>query len=274
MSIALSLLESRYDFPNITEHPTCEIMIAAIPRSGSTMFCLDLWESGVLGAPLEYLNFRLMKSSERWHGLIATPVGYWNYLQKVRTSPNGVFSYKMFPSVYQQIAQVSEELLSRVAPTHVIYLTRNDIDAQAVSYSKAIQGMAWFADVAQQKAAVYSYNHIVECKNILRRQMDDWEYIFDLTGTSVLRVAYEDILKNKESVVATVVRHITGSTDVRTLPIPRLEVQRDNLSRQWTQLFAEESQDMRKSRGRLNDEKLRRYINTSLVRGALQTCKY
>lgn len=248
MSIALSLLESRYDFPERHGAPNCEVMIAAIPRSGSTMFSLDLWESGVLGAPLEYLNFRLMKSSKRWQGLIDAPIDYWNYVQKVRTSPNGVFSYKMFSSQYQQIAQVSEELLSRIAPKHVIYLTRDDIDAQAVSYSKAIQGMAWFADVAQQKTAVYSYNHIVECKNILRRQMDDWEYIFDITGTSVLRIAYEDVLKNKDSVVATVVQHITGSSDVRTLPIPRLKVQRDNSSRQWIQLFAEESLAMRKWR--------------------------
>ena len=241
MSIALSLLESRFDFPEYHKAPASEVMVAAIPRSGSTMFCLELWESGVLGAPMEYLNFRLMENSERWQSLIASPVEYWNHLQKVRTSPNGIFSYKMFPTVYQQVAQVSKELLSRVAPTHVIYLTRNDIDAQAISYSKAIQGMAWFADVAQRKPTSYSYDHIVKCKNTLRRQMDDWEYIFDITGTSVLRVAYEDILQAKDSVVTNVVRHITGSNDVCKLAIPRLTIQRDNLSRQWTKQFSEES---------------------------------
>ncbi|UXA61015.1 DUF6065 family protein [Xanthomonas prunicola] len=36
--------------------PRLKVMVAAIPRSGSTYFCLDLWRSGAFGAPAEYLN--------------------------------------------------------------------------------------------------------------------------------------------------------------------------------------------------------------------------
>ena len=241
MGIALSLFEPRYDFPVYRGAPSGQVMIAAIPRSGSTMFCIDLWESGVAGAPLEYLNFRLLRSSLRWHDAVGSPVEYWNHIQQVRTSPNGVFAYKMFPSVYQQVAKSSKELLSRVAPTHVIYLTRVDLDAQAISYSKAIRSVSWFADAAPLKPAEYSYDHIVESKNLLCRQMQEWEYVFNLTGTRVHRVTYEEILANREESIAEVVRYITGSTYMRKISIPKVTVQRDQVSRVWMDQFTIES---------------------------------
>jgi LPS sulfotransferase NodH len=102
-------------------------MIAAVPRSGSTLLCTTLWESGVLGAPLEYLNFGFMTHVPRWSRALCRPTEYWEELQKVRTSPNGVFSYKMFSSNYKRIGELSQDLLARIAPTHVVYITRANL---------------------------------------------------------------------------------------------------------------------------------------------------
>lgn len=45
-----------FDFPNRSEEPVKTYFLSAIPRVGSTWFSLQLWKTGILGAPLEYLN--------------------------------------------------------------------------------------------------------------------------------------------------------------------------------------------------------------------------
>jgi len=224
MPVVASLFETEFDFPSLDERPKAEVMVASIPRSGSTIFCLDLWETGVLGAPLEYLNFHLIRNIPRWREEILNPMEYWRRIRSVRTAENGVFSYKMFPGCYKQVAEVSRELLALIAPTDVIYLTREDLDAQAISYSKAMQSGAWFGDVVSDKPLNYSYDHIVECKNLIRRQMEDWEYIFDLTKTNVVRVTYEQWLRDKEAVIVNVAAIVTGSETMKRLAIPRTSI--------------------------------------------------
>ena len=49
--------EERYDFPERDGPPDRVYVLASLPRSGSTYLSHVLWESGCLGAPLEYLNF-------------------------------------------------------------------------------------------------------------------------------------------------------------------------------------------------------------------------
>jgi LPS sulfotransferase NodH len=240
VGIAASLYEVQYDFPSYSDIPKTELMIAAIPRSGSTMFCTDLWETGVLGAPLEYLNFSLMQNIPRWRAALERPTEYWRAIKRVRTAPSGVFSYKMLPSVYQQLADTSQEWLSEIAPSRIIYFTREDIDAQAISYSKAIQSDAWFADVPERQSPQYSFAHIADCKELLLRQMADWERICKFIGSDVLRVTYEDVLRSKDAVIARVLAFVTGHTHREYLSIPRIRIQRNSASAEWCAQLAED----------------------------------
>ncbi len=242
MGTAVSLYGEQYDFPCQLSNPQYELMIATVPRSGSTMFSVDLWESGVLGSPLEYLNFNLVRNISRWKEKLDSPLKYWEELKRLRTSPNGVFSYKMFGTVYHQVANVSTELLSRIQPTHVVYLTREDLNSQAVSYSKAIQSGAWFADAPKRKPTKYSYDHVVECRALVQRQMDDWEAIFKMTETIPLRLSYEEITSNRAESIIRVVEYVTGSRGTQSISLPKMIVQRNEETNRWLeQLSNDES---------------------------------
>lgn len=217
-------------------------MIAALPRSGSTAFCLDLWRTGFLGAPLEYANLYLMNqiADPRWKKLLHREQVFWRELRRVRTGPNGVFSYKFLVQAYVEILTQKPKLLPYISATHVVHLSRQDKLAQAISYSRAIRSGAWYANTngPTQQLCEYSEAHIQDCLDEIARQELAWQHVFDLTGTHPLRVTYEDYLNAPSTVVREVLDYvIPGSSVHRALQIPQVEVQRDAVSDNWKQRF-------------------------------------
>src|SRR3954466_5530762 len=105
MHTVAALYSASHDFPRREEGPSNTFMLATIPRSGSTYFAIRLWQTGALGAPMEYLNFpilgRLLKRLRVDLPMDARSVlKYWKAVKALRTSPNGVFGYKMFMNNY------------------------------------------------------------------------------------------------------------------------------------------------------------------------------
>jgi LPS sulfotransferase NodH len=232
--VSTALYCEEYDFKCRLTPPSIELMIAAAPRSGSTAFCLELWRTGVLGAPLEYANFELLGRIPRWRTARDRGVQYWKELQAIRTSTNGVFAYKFFAANYVQIARTAPELLPLVAPSHVIYLTREDLLAQAISYSKASRSGVWFGGGAPVCGVPFDEAHVKELYQSIRRQMASWERIFELTKASVLRVTYEEMLRDPKQVVSKSVRHVLGdSARLQPLDLPELAIQRNEESEGW-----------------------------------------
>lgn len=157
---SLLLYSRAFDFPRRFGAPLKQLMIAAVPRSGSTAFCLELWRTGMLGAPLEYLNSEFVSRETRWRKLQRGDVKCWKELQCVRTATNGVFSYKFFVHDYVEILNRRPRLLPYIAPTHVVYFTRADKLSQAISYSRAIRSGAWFANANTRNKCEYDSVHI------------------------------------------------------------------------------------------------------------------
>jgi LPS sulfotransferase NodH len=214
-------------------------MIAALPRSGSTAFCLDLWRTGLLGAPLEYTNLALIEHEPRWKTLLRRETLFWQELQRLRTGPNGVFSYKFFVMQYVELLSNKPKLLPLIAPTHVVYFTRKDQVAQAISYSKAMRSDAWFANTPAQKPCEYDEAHIQKCQDLLWRQEKSWEHVFDITNTRPFRVTYEEFMAAPDAVVQAILQYVVpGSLMRRRLQIPQIGIQRDALSEEWKQRFS------------------------------------
>jgi trehalose 2-sulfotransferase len=59
MHVINRLYMAEFDFRTKVEQ-RLSYMIATVPRSGSTYFAIQMWRTGVLGAPMEYLNFPAM----------------------------------------------------------------------------------------------------------------------------------------------------------------------------------------------------------------------
>lgn len=238
MHVSSFVYTPKFDFPTRREKPAIELMVASVPRSGSTAFCFELWRTGLLGAPLEYANLRLMKRQLRWKKSLRSELRYWSILQRVRTSPNGVFSYKFFVQDYNGLLQGAPKLIPRIAPTHVIYFTRKDKVAQAVSYSKAVKSGRWFATERGDNHPDYEREHVERFLNSVKQQESAWESIFRDTESVVFRTTYEELLVDRRGVVDRVLAHVLGSSDRSSpLNIPELSIQRDENSRDWLERF-------------------------------------
>jgi LPS sulfotransferase NodH len=239
MLLIRDLYRKEYDRPVKVSRPAKSIMIATIPRSGSTFFGICMWHEGVFGLPLEYLNPNTSAFIRKRLGRNLDE--YWRNVQSVRCTPNLVFCYKMFIANYIHYQRKHTAFLERIAPDHVIYLTRGDKVGQAISYARAIQTRRWFAAVEEQNPAEYSYARIRAQEKAIRDQERFWERIFDVTGTVPLRVEYEQLLSDR----AAVMHRIADFAGVKLDPAQRLEIgniekQSDRTNDDWRERYLED----------------------------------
>ena len=253
MHVINRLYSAEFDFPPSTR-PSTSYMIATIPRSGSTYFALKLWETGVLGAPLEYLNLDAIASSflvrfnigaeEKPYELDRERIlDYWNRVKALRTSPNGVFGYKMFMIIFHKIINTYHNIFSDIQPDYVIYLTRRDLIGQAISYSKAKLTKTWFADVANAPVAHYDFQHVLQCKKEIELQCTYWEGVFSTAQIDPIRVTYEDLLDDERKTIGQILDDMeVDASPPSRLSIPMINKQADDSTDEWRERFLEDSQ--------------------------------
>lgn len=234
------LYDEKYDMAERTGEPAKTIMLATIPRTGSTYFCLRMWAEGVFGAPLEYLNtnFNASIMNRLSRGGLSE---YWREVQRLRQTVNGVFSYKMFVANYYLIKDRDPEFLQEIAPSHVVYLTRQDKIAQAISFARAIQTGRWFANVMDLAEPGYCFEAIQQQEKDIAEQEATWEAIFKLTGTAPYRITYEQLISDCDSVVQGLANFVGESLNGgRRIEISSIERQADRKSEEWRCRYLEE----------------------------------
>ncbi len=230
----------RYDFGHLG-HPYIRLMIATMPRTGGTQLCLDLWRTGQAGIPLEYLNIQL-----RRHDMIPRlgqkdPVAYWHGLGRCRTSPNGVFSFKVFPSDLQQVRKAAPELLELISPDKIVYLTRRNKLFQAISWVRAQQTNKWFADAKARREPEYDTDQIMNYLNAISMQEAAWERYFSRQRSELLRISYEDYEIDRQHTVDSILDLIGVEKDTaEMLDIEDMKIQRDALTIEWAERFKSE----------------------------------
>jgi LPS sulfotransferase NodH len=164
--------------------PRCSYLICATPRSGSTLLCEALINTGLAGRPEEY--FEALKESGRPRRPLEYFTGvedadliellgdsegpppahpaYENYAEYLAsviergTTPNGVFGAKVMweylddfisnlRTIPHHSSQPVPQLLASIFPhLHYIMVIRRDKVRQAVSLWKALQTQAWKLD--------------------------------------------------------------------------------------------------------------------------------
>lgn len=244
------LYDREMDFNCFGRAPVGTYMLATIPRSGSTYCAIRLWQTGLLGAPMEYLNFRIMGDLFHRLGYAADQEGhippeqvsdYWSDVQRLRTSSNGMFGYKMFTSNYVEIAKKYPDFLQQITPNYVIYLVRRDLLGQAMSYSRAQRSKVWFADVNNTPVIDYDYTHIKQCIKAIEGQRQCWEDAFRYTGIEPIRIYYEDLMAPASTSVETILAAMGIKEDPsRVVDIPMIKRQTDGQSKDWRERFLED----------------------------------
>jgi LPS sulfotransferase NodH len=202
--------EGRFDFPRRAAGPELVYMLASVPRTGSTYFSHLLWQTGCMGAPLEYLNF---EKTGPYYFASHSPdnqMQLWSSLLHRRTSPNGVFGVKIFPVQLQELHRTNPALLAALRPRRIVYLGRRDRIAHVVSYARANLSGVWRADqeTGLHEPPLYSQEALEMAERGIEVQAESWERTFRDRGVEPLRLWYEDVVADPARAVRQVADYL------------------------------------------------------------------
>lgn len=248
------LTDRRLDFP--AQVPLGKsYIVASTDRSGSTFLCSLLWQTGVLGAPAEYWNYRSRPGAkpigtqmmERLGA--SSPADYLKKLLACRTSKNGVFGVKAHSFDFKEAIRNFPKLLELLAPVTYIYIQRQDKVAQAVSMAKAAQTGAWVARADANTGNLnYDRDLIAKCLSFLERQDLDWRQWFEANRIEPFVVTYENFTADAAGVVRGIVELMDVKNDRREeVHPPALEKQGDETNLEWVERFRRENRSAAKS---------------------------
>ena len=218
-------------------------LIASSFRSGSTLLCVKLWETGVLGAPWEYLNFYNEMPLMMARLKPTSPEDYIDKLLACRTSSNGVFGVKAHFHDFSTALERYKGLPERLAPISYIYIDRRDKLAQAVSMAKAHQSESWTSLAKPNREALrYSKQEIARCFEEANRQGRSWRRWFRDHGIAPALIDYEDLVADPTTVVRNVVEMlgVGGDTPDKVL-VPKIEKQSDDMNADWIDRYRREA---------------------------------
>lgn len=191
-------------------------LICATPRTGSTLLCGLMASTNVAGNPESY--FRQPDEqlwAARWH-IVQSSDGVFEYSEFVRAAlaagrtENGVFAARMMwgtmdylvdrlGTVYPAPAGGDLDQLN-LAFGHAgfIYLHRDDVLAQAVSWHRAEQTNVWHqTDQEESKqpeqAPSFDFDQICELLQMIEEHNSAWRAWFASVGIEPYMVRYEDL---------------------------------------------------------------------------------
>jgi len=241
--------EDRFDFPERAQAPAITYLLASVPRAGSTLLSHLLWQTGCLGAPLEYLNFDPAGPYASASSSPDAQRGTWRSVLGNRTSPNGVFGLKAFPLQLQQLQRHNPSLLEEVLatilpsgrPRHIVYLRRRDRVAQAVSLARASISGVWRREQESDgaNAVEYSQEALEAAERGIAFQENIWERMFNDLRIEPLRLFHEDGLADAVRVTQEVAKYLGVTIDPEAaISVPRIEKQSEGDSRQWIERYS------------------------------------
>ena len=244
--------EERFDFPHRAALPERPYVLATVPRTGSSYVSHLLWQTGCLGAPLEYLNFLASGPSRFALDEPAKQTELWRSIIHLRTSPNGVFGVKCFSLQLRELQRSNPELLIeamklllfRGPGTRVIRLRRRDRIAHAISYARAAASGVWRQEQESGGPATveFSGKAVDDARAFLDRQEADWELLFAEYGIEPLTMWYEDIEAQPEQAIQAVAAFLDVEIDpTAALPIYQVERQSQDDSKRWRDRYGARS---------------------------------
>lgn len=248
--------------------PTRTFAVASVPRSGSTMLCRVLWDTGGAGAPDEYLNPSQIRdwevrlgtsaSSRLGYGLlrgraVSLAGGRWWGRERLeahvarvrerRTDPNGLFGLKIhhhhLEGWFLDRGWPVEKIL---APERWVRLVREDRLAQAVSWVRALQTWTWVAHRRGYGPSIYSSRQIRGRLAEIERQEAGWDAFFADRGVEPLQLTYEELVADVPGVVRRILGYlgVPGALSAR-VAAPDLTRQADEVNARWIERYRAES---------------------------------
>ena len=225
-----------YDFPPPKAVST-KYVICSTPRCGSHFLGHLLYSAGAFGYPLEYfhpinLPHWLARAKPEDQDLL-------NFLQKIRTSPNGCFGIKAhFTHLKFLERYISFDTLA--CNYKFIFIKRKDLARQAISYSKASQTGNWLSELKSEKKAYYTKDSIKKCLNKINWQNACWLSFFHALDVNFLTILYEDLREQPDKSLQTIATFLNVEFAEVNFNHLRTKVQGTQENELWKRRFISE----------------------------------
>lgn len=253
--------------------PQRVVLIAATPRSGSTLLARGLAATGLVGNPLEHLNRGLIVPLEGppWRHLglrLRRPLGRlrrWvrpdprravlrldrasveSHLAQVaaeHTGPDGTFASKvMWAQLDQVLLGQGLDVDAWGAPVTWVRIRRGDRVAQAVSWVLAASTDRWSAQDPTRPPPPFDAARIADRKAELDRQERSWDRYFAERWIVPYEVTYEDLDAHYPTTLAALLSHL-GHPDA-AVPPRQLQRQADSVNAAWIARYRAEAEPSR-----------------------------
>lgn len=227
-------LDHRYDHAG---PPSLAYVVCATPRSGSSLLCELLCNTGLAGAPTEFFDRQTYQEFCGAWG-VETLDDYLRELLRRKTGPNGVFGFKLHWD--QHLDFFSDTDLRRSFPgLRIVSMRREDRLGQAISFSRASQTGQWaWHHPAGKAGPVFDRSEISRFLAKIDTEVRAWEDLFRAGGIAPVRVVYEDLVARPRDEVVRVLRSLGIEVEGDlVVPPPSLRRQADRLSRRWRRRY-------------------------------------
>jgi LPS sulfotransferase NodH len=257
--------------------PSKAYLVCATPRSGSTLLCEMLRATGHAGQPLEHFEilrhsslprqpreYFSERTSHRVLDLLAPlqpgtpstdpPEQWWARIVQEGSTENGVWGGKImwghvadFLARARELPGLAEADLSTVLRTllngpQLIFVSRPDKVAQAVSLWRALQTQAWRDEDADQHGApVYDFEAIDYLVHQVRDHEANWRAWCSESGCGSFDIPYDRLEAAPQATIADVLEALELPAD--NVPAPALSRQRDEISEAWIQRYNHEREE-------------------------------
>lgn len=240
--------------------PRISYVICATPRSGSHLLAEALQNTGLAGAPDEYLLCDDDGRLQNEQGLIAERYGkktldeFLSLVLKLGSTPNGVcgiiIMWHYLPDILINFRQLPQyqglkepELMNAllVNPKYIL-LTRRDRVSQAVSWARALQTGIWSqpkgVTVVPKQEPRFDFRLVDWAYERVLISETTWADFFKIHGVEPFKVVYEDLVEAYEQTALSVL-------DYLDIPYPeslafgerRLQKQANSLNDEWAERY-------------------------------------
>ena len=231
-------------------------------RTGSSLLCRMLEDTGVAGVPNEWFNYPVGTNLLE-HFSVKTPADLQQRVYESGSTPNGVYGLKYGPyephfselvATLRTFPECEAAGLSRAEVwacafpngKHVFSTRRNKVRL-AVSWWKAIQSDEWHRKKGQSHKAqdltdAYNFDAINHLFSECSMREAGIQAFFDETGITPLTIVYEDFVADYRGTVERVLAYLGLEFDSQTLLEPYYAPLADEVSETWVQRFREERQ--------------------------------
>lgn len=226
-------------------------------RSGSTLLCQLLTDTGLAGTPKEHLYHDIRPDNPQGESIPDYKAFLSNILTE-DTTPNGVFGTKVGGGVWHDFIRrlrtidnimnkPLDEALNQLFPNlHYLWLTRRNKVRQAVSHWMAIQSGRWHSpNHASNPQPEYNFDaidHLVQ-ELVIREAV--WGDYFATHHITPHVVVYEDFIQDKQQTIHNILDYLDiDRSESFTINAPTYQRLANDLSETWVQRYrAEKQQD-------------------------------